>query len=338
MIKQNTVFILGAGASAPYNFPTGYNLNWKIIDNFRSRMTKIAHGKNPYMVDNLDKEIAVFLDQFKGTPQTSIDLFLNRHRSIPFFSELGKKAIILSLLDSEKESLVYFTRRNNAGNWYSSIFQYMLNGLENPDSYKQFGDNKITFITFNYDRSLEYYLHYSLSKNFSETLKDENKEAYKEVINKINIIHVYGQLGPLPWQNKMSASPISSTRIESLGYGETTIDYDYLNLLTEYIQTIPERISIPKGDPIWEALAYAEHIFFLGFSFGEENMNMLKETINNIPQHTSIYCTVKGLEQIKIDKIWNQYFNTHFPNGWRRHVWKTEDMDSDALLKKYLLD
>lgn len=136
----------------------------------------------------------------------------------------------------------------------------------------------------------------------------------------------------------MSVSPISSTRIGPLEYGETKIDYSFLNLLTEFIQTIPERKPVQRDDPIFEAITKAERIFFLGFSFGEENMEMLKEAITSISQNTSIYSTLKGLQQIRINKIWSQYFNKQFPNGSLRNPWKTEDMDSNALLKKYLLD
>jgi hypothetical protein len=336
MIIENTVFILGAGASKPYGFPTGYELNWEIIEKFSAKMINIAEDFNRYSVDNMKKDIDFFINYLKDTPQTSIDLFLKRN---PRFSILGKKAIILTLLDSEKESFVHFTKKDVSENWYSSIFQHMIEGLDEPDSYKQFGDNKITFITFNYDRSLEYYLQFSLSKNFSEALQYGNKGLINEVMSKINIYHVYGELGPSPWQSETGISPSSLSRISSLEYGNIKMESKYLDYLTEYIKTILERKPIQKGEPIFEALKNAKKIFFLGFGFGEENMEILKDAITNIPQYVQIYGTVMNMKQIKIDNIWNTYFKRSPLFDRRvRHNWIVEPINSNELLLNHLLD
>src|SRR5262249_21509255 len=76
----------------------------------------------------------------------------------------------------------------NDGDWYGYLF-----GKLNAE-FSEFSQNKLSIITFNYDRSLEYYLLTALRSSYNKT-SDECAQA----LEAIPIVHVYGQLGEIPY-------------------------------------------------------------------------------------------------------------------------------------------
>jgi hypothetical protein len=98
----------------------------------------------------------------------------------------------LGILDAERQSKFredIMDDEKKRQDWYSYIFQRMTDKLIEPDSYFRFAENKTTFITFNYDRSLEHFLHESLKNSFSHA---GAKEIIR-VVKQIKIHHVYGK-------------------------------------------------------------------------------------------------------------------------------------------------
>lgn len=85
-----------------------------------------------------------------------------------------------------EDNVVMFER----GDWY----QYFCDKLNT--SFEEFDQNKISIITFNYDRSLEHSLFTALKNSYA---KNDRDCASK--LKNIPIVHVYGQLGYLPWQD-----------------------------------------------------------------------------------------------------------------------------------------
>jgi hypothetical protein len=79
------------------------------------------------------------------------------------------------------------SEKNMDRDWYKELFNLMDEKLRGPDAYLDFKENKVDFITFNYDRSLEYFLCHSITEtvdaqaagmvtsNISRTLRRENK-------------------------------------------------------------------------------------------------------------------------------------------------------------------
>lgn len=102
MIK-NAVFVLGAGASCPYGFPTGKDLREQILSKYASDWKAYLSAKvrdNPLISQEirLAKE---FEEKFRKSSTKSIDLFLARN---PEYSRAGKRAIIFRILDAERAS------------------------------------------------------------------------------------------------------------------------------------------------------------------------------------------------------------------------------------------
>ena len=192
MITNKTVFILGAGASAPYYYPVGSVLRRQICDSFHSELHKCITGSPFCGVDESPVEVQKsleFTNRFHECDIKSIDRFLAIN---PDFSEMGKIAIALFILNAEVYSSFDETRDDH---WYFHLFNKMVDTFNDPDSYMRFGDNKVIFITFNYDRSLEYYLHKSLRNLFPGKIPED--EIVKQ-LKRIPIYHVYGQVDHLP--------------------------------------------------------------------------------------------------------------------------------------------
>ncbi len=103
MIREETIFILGAGASKPYGYPTGAELRKKIINKFRNQYhsnTVVFEQINTFKEDLINHSES-FLNKFELSSTKSIDLFLSRN---PKFMDIGKLAIKLSIYNSELES------------------------------------------------------------------------------------------------------------------------------------------------------------------------------------------------------------------------------------------
>jgi hypothetical protein len=182
MFKSKTVFILGAGASIPYGFPSGYKLVTDIKNNLElstniTMLSKVAekligtvHWFDP-------KQIKYLLESLSNTVVNSIDDFLEKRK---VFLILGKAAIAQALIPYENQSL--FSREEDK-NWYSLIWYAICKDVDKLE------DKQISFVTFNYDRSLEHYLYSHLKNHLN--LSDSECKA---VMNKIPIIHVYGHM------------------------------------------------------------------------------------------------------------------------------------------------
>ena len=194
MINEKTLFILGAGASCPYKYPTGKELRRLIYEEFPYRYGKLSEKINSSEVGisrsviQDDIQLAPkFADNFFKSSTPSIDLFLARN---PNFSNIGKKAIALSIWLAESKSCFRENVDQNQ-DWYSYLYQRMTETLTEPDSYEQINQNKISFITFNYDRSLQFFLYESLTNSFN--LGYTAHHPYSNLLP-FSIQHVYGQL------------------------------------------------------------------------------------------------------------------------------------------------
>ena len=188
MITSPTVLVLGAGASMCFKFPSGQKLKQNILSNYNQYDLLI--GQLGYT----DRNTQEFVDALRASGRTSVDAFLE-HR--PDLVDIGKIEIALDLMTHEKYTLLFEAENN----WYDYLFQQM------DCEFTDFPKNKITFITFNYDRTLEFYLFNALINSYGK------KEAeVAEILNQIPIIHVHGKLGNLPWQDP-NGRPYSDTVI-----------------------------------------------------------------------------------------------------------------------------
>lgn len=288
MISEKTVFILGAGASHPYNYPTGTGLRDIICTDFIPRYEKFVKDDSEMerlpFVGSIIAPIKDFTIQFFRSSTPSIDLFLARN---PEFSEMGKTAIVLSIWDAEHKSR--FRRDvDNAHpshqDWYTLLFERMTSTLTAPESYSQFRENKVTFITFNYDRSLEYFLHESFVNSFGSMKSSE--DPIRELIP-FDFLHVYGVISKLPWQSD-----------NGMKYGIYPKLRSDLVKMIKNIRPIYESSNTDLHD-LKKEIRGAERIYFLGFGYAKENLDILGIPAVLNPTH-KIYGTALGMTENEV--------------------------------------
>jgi hypothetical protein len=323
MITDKTVFILGAGASNPYGYPTGNELREKICKEFTKKGSYFK--PNDIYKQNLLRIAKQFTDRFhKAGAQTSIDLFLKRLTPDEQnkFTNIGKTAISFFILEAECASKFdeYMEEEKRKHDWYAPLLNKMMQKLTTHDSYEKLGDNAITFITFNYDRSLEYYIHKCFTNNFPDAPKEYIKKIGDEIIK---IHHVYGKIADLPWQNP-------GGYFQQYGPNNFAV---YVEDTIRNIKTIYEMTEDIKED-IKKSIAEAKQIFFLGFGYAEENLEAIgmPDVLKDDSRAKRIYGTAKGLSQNRMREL-----KTRFAPYAREENIKIEDRDCLSLLNQYLL-
>lgn len=249
MIKAKTVFVLGAGASMPYGFPSGAQLRESICG---------AHNEGHWLQDYLDKKVGIeparvkeFARAFLRSGVASIDSFLGRR---PEFLEVGRYVIAAEL--AKKEIAARFESDTIDDHWYRTLWNAL---IEEVNSLESLSENQVTFVSFNYDRSLEHYLHQATKNTFGKSDQD-SLAAWK----RLRIIHVYGQLGDYHYH------PGEGRR----QYTDEVASVD-LAVAAGGIHLMPEERGDATFAAAWAAFSHAEIICFLGFGFDPLNVRRL---------------------------------------------------------------
>jgi hypothetical protein len=281
MITENTVFILGAGASNPYHYPTGAELRDQLCGEFLLDLNYLLTGSTLFDSNNKPREVSrgeMLAKAFRESKIKSIDRFLAVNNEL---SDIGKIAITISILNAEKKSSF---EDDLPDNWYYYLYNRLIDTFKTADAYKQFRNNRATFITFNYDRSLEHYFFCSLRNLFANAPEED---IIKE-LNDIPIYHVYGKIDDLPWQGG------------SNNYGSNYY-WDYVKTIKDNIKIIFERDTV-ETDKIKFGIHNAQSIYFLGFGYDETNMKTigLPESLN---AGQRVYGTAFGATNKEINDV-----------------------------------
>jgi hypothetical protein len=206
----------------------------------------------------------------------NIDHLLSMH---PDLATVGKLAIADAILHCEGRAMPLCQQK-----LYQKIFKIMTSDIFSKDQIKHILSNNITFITFNYDRSLEFYFHHQL-QNFADWSKTQFsfENIFMQVIK---IYHVYGSLGSLRKDEFDYASYGEQPTIGSLVDSSDRIDVIY------------GAKDIQNKKEISNAIQNADAVFFLGFGYDNLNLNIL-----NIPQNLKdkalVFGTGVGLAESK---------------------------------------
>jgi hypothetical protein len=253
MITKATVLVLGAGVSIPYGYPSGGGLVQDIFQGISNTDWRELYKA----FDVTDNEMYALRSELHLSQKPSIDAFLE-HR--PEFLRAGKLAIALSLLSKEDpDKLSDFDIRDKG------IYHFLYNSL--AASWEEFKNNKLTIVTFNYDRSLEHFLFTALKHSYN---KSDSEIA--EAIQSIPIIHVHGSLGPLVWQDQKGNEyyPLFTRKKNPNEIGKKIRD------ASENIKIVSE--AQPKSQEFelaFERIKNAERIYFLGFGYFNVNLERL---------------------------------------------------------------
>lgn len=185
----------------------------------------------------------------------SIDEFLDTHSANKAINFVGKMAIAKCILDYEKKSPIFINTSNIYNEmefgcihdkWYAKAFSLLASGVGVANIAKLFSN--IAVISFNYDRSLEFFLLHAIYNHYGCTLEEASN-----TLATLSIYHPYGLVGELSGHtNQSGAVPFGHT-------GSPRVDL---------LQTYTEQIADAKMlAGIKAAVADSERIIFLGFVF-----------------------------------------------------------------------
>jgi hypothetical protein len=284
---MQVAYIIGAGASAEIGMPIGKDLKKQIsalLSNKKDELQRFDleqaakfgieaieinyeeirnREMNKYQLYDLMRKMVYALEY-----DNSIDNFLYNHQNNMAYQIFGKTAIFSTILNAEKKSILYTDINNRdytpilENTWYLSLFQQLIRQATLSNFIRRLND--IQFITFNYDRSLEFYLYQSIQRSYEVA-----PEKAAEIVNGANIYHPYGQVGFLPFQK------------DTLSFDYGTFQKYTENDLSKYIRTYTEDTDTKSEDykKAMHNFYEAEKVVFLGFAFHQQNINLLYKLI-----------------------------------------------------------
>ena len=304
---NSDVFIIGAGCSVPYGFPTGATLmqNLKIFDygrkfprdpndssdiflvdlyqehfGYSSTENKIRY-KNDYakilpypehekIYNQLMDEIVLpFSRSVRHSMMVSTDEFLKNRlgQKQNEQTDFGKRLIAYEILKAEQASLLWLGKTD----W----IQHFLSRIDQQPNWEEILKQTV-FLTFNYDRVLEYcvFLYLTSDKQYA----DADAHAF---INEMQIHHVNGFIGTL---EEIPFGAVENGKYQEIAKGMETV--------WEKRQNRDES----EKEKYQGFLKNAERVYFLGFSYIPDNLESIgiprgAEIIRN----AKVYATAMGL-------------------------------------------
>ena len=323
MIKEKTLFIIGAGANHPYGFPTGATLYSNIYKYYSIELSQLINneialkeGKSSPIfhqeIDIADK----FCKALNYAQESSIDKYLSNN---PGFGDTGKFAITYNILNKEYQSKKNWKERKFPNDWLTYFLNRIMAKAIKPDSFNKLLEADISFISFNYDRLLEYFLYKTITHRY---ISFTNQQKIIDTLRKIKILHVYGKLSELPYKMNNSNETI-------IDYG-TNPSYRLIKEVANNIRIIYDRTNESLQNVKVE-IKQAKRIFFLGFGYADENLEVL-DIPNILNEKQFIYGTAFQSTRREIEEIINKLTN---PNLDRSKM-IIEDKSCLELLREYL--
>lgn len=280
MIYRNTVLIVGAGGSAPYGFPTDSRLRNEILAAVRDEHSDIYQTLitgdhfSPY-------DLLPFHNRLQRADTETIDKFL---KDLSHESHLGKAAIAAVLSQYEDPDTLQLA---DGDHWY----QYLVNSLVTACPFDDFKRNNLSIISYNYDRSLEHYLHTSLVNLYGKVSAE-----IARILQSIPIVHLHGVLSRLPWQARHNTREYRP---------ESTIN-EILSSAS-MIQMVHEAGPCEALEIAGHYIAQAEIIIFIGFGYHQDNLDRLHVCLQTVRPNTDIVGTGYGLTTARCSRILDQW-------------------------------
>ena len=291
--KEKTVFILGAGASYNYGFPLGNELRYDILSKYPGALNAIQRLMGERT--NFLSQSQHFLNRFKLSSDKSIDLFLSK---FPDYELAGKVAIIYNILQAEntsvfREDLINRKKMNKQINddWLLDLYSALTKDLNTVQSIEDLNFDHVSFVSFNYDRSLEYFLSTSFSNGINFTKIGGNT---KLIMDRIKIEHVYGKVADLPIDH-------NDIKVNGLSYRNFNVDVNPISDWIDNIRVIYDRHEADMNK-IHKLISEASKIYFLGFGYDVTNLKLIGVP-EILSQDQTIYGTAVGSYPEEIDAI-----------------------------------
>jgi hypothetical protein len=185
MFKKDTVIVVRAGASFEARFPLGVDLKRKIAGVCSQVVSEsVAHYSSKWSDEEFYNELFHSKHFFNNTGKLqtalqsiasgvgyapSVDGFLEIHSLDEDVQICAKAAIVKLILGAEEDSLLFVpsNRRFNSldtsklqDTWFLELAHIMFEGVSRENLKEAF--DAVTFIAFNYDRCIEWFLFHAL--------------------------------------------------------------------------------------------------------------------------------------------------------------------------------
>ena len=281
MIKNETVFIIGAGASKELNFPTGKELIDQITKLLRNALNNGHYDDFSYayrqsiqsysgMQASKINELNILMKQIaKALPlAASIDNYIHLKKDNADIQFLCKSAIATIILKYERLSNLFENQYENKkfdpikvkDTWYLNLSTLMFAGITEDNIEDVF--KKTSIVCFNYDRCIEQYFYLALKAyfNISDIIA-------QKLIQNLNIIHPYGVIG-----NGLC----NHGNVDGIDFGAEISAKNILNQVNKIKTFTEEYKDYASVENIREQIYSAENIVFLGFGFIQQNMELMK--------------------------------------------------------------
>ena len=273
MIEVPTVLVVGAGSSKEYDYPTGPELRDIILDGLADSNSKIHRQLTRQLYD--DSAIKAFRSTFADSQLPTIDQFLEGHSD---FAPMGKLAIACALIPYEQREKL--ERRSKRPTWYDYLWDELRQDIDN------FTDNKLTIVTFNYDRSLEQYL--------GRALEVAGATDISERLSSLGFIHVYGTLGPRPYVDPVPRPYSDTDDLNALQ--EAAADIRIIN--REDDDELLSQFKLARN-----ALSEAKRVVMLGFGYEAKNVERLGLRLSVEGRHAGVLGTAWKIPAMQLETV-----------------------------------
>ncbi|MBV9993195.1 MAG: hypothetical protein JOZ72_18120 [Alphaproteobacteria bacterium] len=306
MFNTPTVFILGAGASWHYGYPTGEGLVRKVVEkadaaaryfDFRAisdddllpdfLQQRAGGAKRAERWQAVANEARMLGRRLKQANPTLIDYFLRQNADL---HEIGKLVVAMVIFDCEialgreranpnhRERQQLMIRRGQLpvgssldptafeDDWLRFVLYKLTSRCEESADLLR---NEVTFVTFNYDTSLEQRLIDGL-----RSVSLFQKADIDEFLRGDRVLHVYGKVRSTidpPWE-QVSTAFLHSSNDRSSAEVQQAIGRCHQASLG--IRTVdgPEKVSDEAVlGAASKAVAKARKLFILGYGFDQSN-------------------------------------------------------------------
>lgn len=319
MISRKTVFVTGAGASAPYGFPLGSALKNEIV-------TRMSKQNSPYEISvrmaagadpNFAREFTSALRQ--SDHQGGVDEFI---QWFPQFREIAKHAIAAALAPCESDAALEVPDTAQPANpggpkWYEYLFGHMIRSRSGK---VDLADNALSVVTFNFDRSFQRALHTWLRRNCPGVASEAAA---------IPVFPLHGQLGRPDW---IADTRGSDAAAQPRAYGTTHFQSDDerwadIAACARQIRIVDEEVA--HSDVLEEAqqrIREADTVCFLGFSYHGSNLS--KIGMENL-RGRMVHGTTFGMKQGPRDAVRRAFKEANVEVGL-----KTRSIDTLGFLEQ----
>jgi hypothetical protein len=327
MFKAKTVIILGAGASWHYGYPTGEELVKRVIGKATTagkyfsdylsnssaplaKRPRIVSGDDPTVPEDgntgLQRQWATatnkcqdLIERLNAADPLVIDYFIDQNRHL---EDIAKLCIAWVISEREFVSIRYGGNENRReigqkdhgyaaphrvnDNWYRFLLHKLTSGCSDGESLLS---NNVTFVTFNYDVSLEIELYRGLGH-----LARFSDYAERFITENDRILHVYGRLRKDPaweltdinWEAFGSVSLAGGTRAQTNPpqfWTDVRAILDHAYNTSQGLQIISPEKALAENSTVPDhiqkarkAIAEAECVYILGYGFDHLNSGLLK--------------------------------------------------------------